>query len=208
MADNEQKPHDLAKLVAQAPINLFTAYKDIHDRAVAGEEITADDFNRPETIYNKQLSEIQKEFAKLLPEEQGVINSEIQKIMADWEKVNPEAIKAIKDNEPLAKTFSSQYVDTEFSPTTWFHPSKNLELSSDTDTQQELITDLLSKNAGIAVGDAHSKSASMPFIYDNIKTFKAAGGDTIYLEMSSADFEVFSKILKKEHQNKKKLKEK
>ncbi len=198
--------YDLAKERAQATIELIKSYKKTNDKARNGEKITAADFQIPEKIYLQQIEDIKGKGDKLLKdpdnmnlEENKLHNNaweESLKLVEDWKKENSQIMESISNSEPLIDAFRRQYLNLSDAP------PKNLSISADVKTQNEFITELLAKNTGVAVGDIHTRSAALPFIYENMATFKKSGVDTIYLELDTTTFSYLNNLSIKELQAK------
>jgi hypothetical protein len=186
----------VAQARASAAIELYTAYKNISERAKNGGYITADDFIKAENRYNQLMEPIEKSEYELLNKKTRSKNEtadikanyvkEYYKKIVNWENSNPEIINGFNDVKFMDEAFQRQYLA---------FPTKNLSLPANTETPQQLITALLKNNDGIAIGDIHSHtSASMSFISDNIKTFKKARVDTIYIEMEEYEYKEINQL--------------
>lgn len=73
-------------------------------------------------------------------------------------------------------------------------PAKNLSLDAATDTREELLPDLLSKNPGVAVTDIHIYGESKSLLAQQMATLKKSGVDTIYIEENSNKFKEYQDL--------------
>lgn len=183
--------YTLTKEKVAADKELFTAYGAITKKAEAGGIITANDFNRPEEVYNKKAQGFENRGYNLITSGAAGISEvlnrgkhyqkELENHTKEWQTNNPEILKEVANTKPLDEAFSRQYL-TNATP-------KSLSLSASTDTPQELIRDLLKKNDGMVIAaSSHSNETPSSFICDNIKILKKAGVDTIYIESDTASF--------------------
>lgn len=192
--------YELAKERAQATIELIKSYKKTNDKARNGEKITAADFQAPEEKYLQQIQDIKGKGDKLLkdPDNMNLEENKLHnnawnkslKLVEDWKKENSQIMESISNSEPLNDAFRRQYLADA--------PPKNLSISANVKTQDEFIAELLAKNNGVAVGDIHTRSAALPFIYENMATFKKSGVDTIYLELDTTTFSHLNNLSVKE----------
>ena len=178
--------YELAKKQFAAAIRLMVDYNNIHNKAENKEEITAKDFLKAESQFEERIIDAATSNNTSLYNS-GFINEDTIFKPSDetiltfytWNKNNPEIIPAINNIEPLEDSFRRQLA---------YAPHKDLSLPENVKTPEELIPALLERNAGIAIGDIHSYSAALPFIYDNIASFKKAGVKTIYMELDDPTF--------------------
>ena len=183
---------ELSDQIANTAIRMLKSYSYLHMKAKDGEKVTAEDFNRVDTLYNKMIGAVADKvddiIAKDPTKEKYVEESreKAQKKVENWLAEHPYVLGDINDIKPLDEVFRKQYLANA--------PSKNLSISSDTITPPQLMSELLAKNPGIAIGDAHTNSTSFPLISNNIATLKKSGVDTIYLEMGPQEFSEMNKL--------------
>lgn len=181
----EDKIKSLAKEFAEASIKWFSGYAAINKKAQQG-NITADDFNKIDNDYNEQMEAIRKKEKLLLSESEDpksqvkVLEEEIRRISQLWKINNPEIMESAGNVKAFDEAFRKIYISDA--------PPKNTNLPEGTDTPEKLLSTLLKNNAGIAIGEQHTKNTAPNFIINNMELLKNSGVDTIYLEISTDSF--------------------
>jgi|CXWL01.1.fsa_nt_gi hypothetical protein len=168
------------KDMADAAIKLFQSYITTNEKAKKGEHITADDFNRAETEYNKVMKPINDSLKNLPKESADEIKNKAGHLIEKWLDENAPAMKDVRNLGALNEIFHKDYLKDS--------PAKNLSIAPNTNTPKELLLDILSKNNGIAVGDYHNSSTSYPLVSENMAALKKSGVDTIYFDANDVGF--------------------
>lgn len=181
----EDKIKSLAKEFAEASIKWFSNYAALNKKAQQG-NITADDFNKIDNDYNEQIEAIRKKEKLLLSESEDpksqvkILEEEIKRISQLWRINNPEIMESAGNVKVFDEAFRKIYLSGA--------PQKNLTLPEGTNTPEAMLSALLQNNAGIAIGEHHTKNTASNFIINNMELLKNSGVDTIYLEIGTNSF--------------------
>jgi chaperonin cofactor prefoldin len=141
---------------------------------------------------------------------------EIEKLQLDYKQHNetksdfliaPADPKSIAEIKKKLETLQNraEKLEKNSEKTSWqisdnfkkFHDNsarENTQLNPSTNTQKELVLDLLSKNAGLAVGDDHTEDEAPKLLGGMMKDLKAAGVDTLYIESDKTTWEFTQKL--------------
>jgi len=199
----ESQINNLAIDQTVADIGLLKEYQNINKRAAQGELITAEDFRKAEQKYNIAIQHISETAGQVISEEAAKTahnQEEIIPIAKDlsnklseqsatyldiYKKTHPDVLSDIENVANLDNSFLKQHKNA---------PEKNTSISSNIDSNKELVTDLLSKNNGVAIADIHTKSDSLKLIADNMADYKNAGVDTVYMEIGNSEYQSLSSL--------------
>lgn len=183
---------------------LLERYGALTEAAEEGKPITAKDIAEAEAPFNKALPLLEQKLIKQIraelqpktPGGKGVPTADQEnKAILDFKIAVSEQVEALIledkagcafDTEPLNKAFEEQVVKTA--------PGKHLAVDAGVKDETALALDLLKRNPGLAVADAHVRDEASLFIADRMKEFKAAGVDTIYIESPEKDFNLVASL--------------
>jgi hypothetical protein len=148
---------------------LFDDYLQIQRNAAAGSPVSTQDFRSAEGRFNGAVRLLPREAQGDQPMNDYVF-AETQKFIRD----HPEVGQSLNPFT-LNLAFYKQHIDG-------VAPVENTGLNFQTDTEGELVADLLSKNPGFALGDAHNQNETLQFLTRNMAALRKTGVDTIYYE--------------------------
>ncbi|MGE0753954.1 MAG: hypothetical protein AB7L92_02200 [Alphaproteobacteria bacterium] len=153
-------------------INICCTLRDTVAREQARADLTKENEPAPtEEAINQRANEIGWEF-----------NRQVESRNAEWCNAN----RSIVDNVSrvnMVEAARSQYLPPSC--------KENADIEPTTRDIPGLITDLLAKNDGLAIGEVHTFDDSYRLISDNMATFKKAGVDTLYLEIRDESLEEY-----------------
>ena len=104
-----------------------------------------------------------------------------------WEAANPDVARSLNNPIALNNAFTRQYIEPA-------PHRKNVTPAEGTHTEPELVADLLSKNPGIVIGDAHSFDDSLAFLNRNMPVFAMMNVRTIYMESEPYKFNLYTAL--------------
>lgn len=192
---------ELSKMAADqrdAASNLYKGYGDIAERAAAGEKITGADFDAVEQPLNQamqgQAVKINDAIGRQVA---GIKEADTPAFRADYQKelnsrfgntANVPPPEQLKNVAPLNSAFREQYVAGA--------PKENVSINPKGLRQEQLVTELLKQNPGVAIADMHTQSEASNVLTGSVREAKASGVNlrTIYTELDHESFEKYSKL--------------
>lgn len=163
--DSELK---IIKELAKARIDLIQGYAAILEKAAQGEHISANDYNAVDNKYNVVIRSIDNVLKGMPDEKVERISDKANDILNEWTEENIDTMGDLKR--------SGFIVHGAFSKGNFNNaPPKQLNISPDTKSRDELFVELLKNNKGLAIAENHMRSPSEAYIVDGIKAAQKAG---------------------------------